>query len=150
MSGIAWFFLGVLVLMICAAAGWHFGSNRTERTASAPAEWWVCASCHSVNQVASGELENCYACRRPPDPASVAHLETARDFTVSQQLGGSRKGGWDRDVSAMLAAAAIDPATTVDAARSATDPNHATAAATTTRPRETDLASTPPSRAKPT
>ena len=103
MSGPEWFLVGIVVLLLCAAAGWWFGGRRSRDNRPPPAAWWVCGSCHSVNQIGPGGVDDCYACHRPPDPNSVGHLQTASAFTVSQQVGGSRKGGWDRDVSAMLA-----------------------------------------------
>ena len=102
MSGPEWFLVGIVVLLLCAAAGWWFGGRRSRDNRPPPAAWWVCGSCHSVNQIGPGGVD-CYACHRPPDPNSVGHLQTASAFTVGQQVGSSRKGGWDRDVSAMLA-----------------------------------------------
>ena len=98
MTGAEWFLAAAILISFCIIAGWQVGGRRRERFVAPPPSWWVCPSCHSVNN-ADDELPlRCYRCGREADPSSVERLETSPEFEWTQQLATTRKGGWDREV----------------------------------------------------
>jgi hypothetical protein len=79
--------IGVVILVILA--GRFVGRRAGERLAPVLAdEWWVCASCRSVN---GAGVTRCYSCgaTRPDGPT----LRTDAAPTTSQSFGSSRKRG---------------------------------------------------------
>jgi hypothetical protein len=97
-TGAEWFLGAAILISFCIIAGWQVGGRRRERFVAPPPSWWVCPSCHSVNN-ADDELPlRCYRCGREADPSSVERLETSPEFEWTQQLATTRKGGWDREV----------------------------------------------------
>jgi hypothetical protein len=128
-TGAEWFLGAAILISFCIVAGWQVGGRRRERFVAPPPSWWVCPSCHSVNN-ADDELPlRCYRCGREADPSSVERLETSPEFEWTQQLATTRKGGWDREVGWAAdqteKAAEADAAEHVDAteAEAAADPD---------------------------
>jgi hypothetical protein len=98
MSGAEWFLGAAIIISFCIVAGWQVGGRRRERFVPPPPSWWVCPSCHSVNNADDDLPLTCYRCGREADPAAVERLETSPEFEWTQQLTTTRKGGWDREV----------------------------------------------------
>jgi hypothetical protein len=97
-TGAEWFLGAAILISFCIVAGWQVGGRRRERFVAPPPSWWVCPSCHSVNNADEDLPLTCYRCGREADPASVERLETSPEFEWTQQLATTRKGGWDREV----------------------------------------------------
>lgn len=55
-----------------------------------------------MNEFSPSDPQRCYACGRDLDPATARRLDTAAEFEMVQQFAGSRKGGWDLDLTAMF------------------------------------------------
>jgi hypothetical protein len=97
-TGAEWFLGAAVLLSFCVIAGWAAGGRRRQRFVPPPPSWWVCPSCHSVNNADTDLPLTCYRCGRVADPTTVERLETTPEFEWTQQLATTRKGGYDRTV----------------------------------------------------
>ena len=98
MTGAEWFLGAAILLSFCVIAGWAAGGRRRQRFVPPPPSWWVCPSCHSVNNADTDLPLTCYRCGRVADPTTVERLETTPEFEWTQQLATTRKGGYERTV----------------------------------------------------
>lgn len=78
--------LTVVVLAVCAWAGWNVAGRRERKPPILPDRVWLCEACKSFNDPTHA---TCYRCHRPR-PIDAREVVPDPEFHIDQQLGGQK------------------------------------------------------------